>query len=276
MQIIPVDNSPNQNFQCSLSVDGSNIDLEFDFSFSEIASYWLMRITDPATKIILIDSVPLVCGQGKALNILSQYEHFGIGSAYLINMGVATDYPDSTNLGTDFILVWEDTDYDETLFDADAAETATSSQTPYSVLEALHAIVTSGLIPGPKGDTGGAGPRGFDGDTGAGYAATSTTSIIVGTGSQTFTTQEGLAYLAGSRVKATATGSPSAWMEGLVTSYSGTTLIVNITSVSGSGTYADWNLSLTGEQGIPGINITLSTGDPSGGEDGDIWFKYSA
>ncbi|UEM08304.1 hypothetical protein J4G43_026185 [Bradyrhizobium barranii subsp. barranii] len=67
-----------------------------------------------------------------------------------------------------------------------------------------------------KGDTGSPGP------TGAGYGGTSTTSLAIGTGCKAFTTQAGLAYQNGARVRATATAGATGWVEGVAT-YSGTT-----------------------------------------------------
>lgn len=101
------------------------------------------------------------------------------------------------------------------------------------------------------------------GPVGPGYAATSSTSLSTGTGSKTFVTQSGLAYTAGARVRATSTGSGD-YMEGLVTSYSGTSLAVNMTRNVGTGTHADWTLNLTGDVGATGATgsagATGSTG----------------
>ena len=83
---------------------------------------------------------------------------------------------------------------------------------------------------------------------GAGYAATSTTSLTIGTGSTTFTTQSGLAYTAGAIIQATDSANVANYMYGTVTSYSGTTLVVNVTAVGGSGTFATWNINLAGQQ----------------------------
>lgn len=103
-----------------------------------------------------------------------------------------------------------------------------------------------------KGLTGSAGP------TGAGYTATSTTSLVTaGSGSKSFTTQSGLAYSVGARIRATSTGS-SEWMEGVVTSYSSTTLVVTMDLNSGTGTHTDWNINLAGQRGATGA--TGSTG----------------
>lgn len=89
------------------------------------------------------------------------------------------------------------------------------------------------------------------GTAGAGYTASSTTSLATGTGSKTFTTQAGLAYSVGARIRATSVGT-SEYMEGLVTSYSVTTLIATMDLNSGTGTHADWNINLAGNQGSQG------------------------
>src|SRR5215470_14798751 len=63
------------------------------------------------------------------------------------------------------------------------------------------------MVLAAKGDTGAQGPQG------TGYAATSTTSLTIGTGPQTFATQAGLAYSAGARARAS---NGVNYMEGLV------------------------------------------------------------
>ena len=71
----------------------------------------------------------------------------------------------------------------------------------------------------------------------------STTSVTVGTGPQTFTTQSNLAFQAGQTVRANCTAQGIIYMEGTVASYSGTTLVLNITTTAGSGTIAFWTFS---------------------------------
>ena len=104
-----------------------------------------------------------------------------------------------------------------------------------------------------KGDPGVAGP------TGAGYGGTSTTSLAIGTGSKAFTTQSGLAYTNGARVRASSAANSANWMEGRAT-YSSTTLTINVDKIGGSGTLADWNLNVTGE---PGAGDLLSANNLS-------------
>jgi hypothetical protein len=86
-------------------------------------------------------------------------------------------------------------------------------------------------VAGPQGATGPVGPvgpLGPAGPVGPGYAATSTTSAPINTGGVTLSTQSGLAYTPGARARLASRGTPSAWMEGVVTSYSGGNLTVNV------------------------------------------------
>lgn len=98
---------------------------------------------------------------------------------------------------------------------------------------------------------------------------TSTTSLTIGTGSKTFTTQAGLGGLtAGQPIHALSNVDGVNGMVGTVTSYSGTTLVMNSTLADGSGTVADWTLipcQYPGDQTANGIgnmqyaNITSGT-----------------
>ncbi|UPT93858.1 hypothetical protein J4G48_0031605 [Bradyrhizobium barranii subsp. apii] len=105
-----------------------------------------------------------------------------------------------------------------------------------------------------KGDPGATGP------TGAGYGGTSTTSLLIGTGSKVFTTQAGLAYTNGARVRASATAGATGWVEGVAT-YSGTTLTITSDKTSGSGTGTAWNLNLAGEPGVGDLSSANNLSD---------------
>lgn len=93
------------------------------------------------------------------------------------------------------------------------------------------------------------------GQPGRGYAATSTTSLAIGTGTKNVTTQANLAYAVGARVRMSAVSS-TAWMEGLVASYNQTTgaLVLSIDKINNSGTFANWIINLAGEPGAAGVN----------------------
>lgn len=77
---------------------------------------------------------------------------------------------------------------------------------------------------------------------------TSTTSIAIGSGSKTITTQAGKALVAGAFIYVVSSASIANLMIGQVTSYNSTTgqLIFNVTGYSGSGTISNWVIGLSG------------------------------
>ena len=92
------------------------------------------------------------------------------------------------------------------------------------------------------------------GAQGEGYSATSTSSVAIGTGTKTFTTQAGLAYLPGDRVRISDSSDTTKYMEGVVTSYSGTTLVISSDLAVSSGTITTWNIGIAGNPGVVAIN----------------------
>ena len=82
---------------------------------------------------------------------------------------------------------------------------------------------------------------------------TSTTSLTVtGTGNKVLTTQSGKGWAQGQRLRISSDDSTKI-NDGTVVSYSGTTLTLNVTDVvAGTGTHADWNISVIGEKGSSG------------------------
>ena len=82
--------------------------------------------------------------------------------------------------------------------------------------------------------------------------ATSSSSVNIGTGSKTFETQAGKQFIAGQFMTISSAANTANYMHGQVTIYSGSTLIINILSIGGSGTFSDWNMSVSGSQGAVG------------------------
>jgi hypothetical protein len=108
-QIVPLTSSPNQTFATTLQVDGKSLTLNLNVYWSEMAGYWLMSISDSAGNLLL-DSLPLITGWYPAGNILGQYAYLAIGSAYILNEGSSnSDYPGRNDLGTSWVLLWDDT-----------------------------------------------------------------------------------------------------------------------------------------------------------------------
>lgn len=81
---------------------------------------------------------------------------------------------------------------------------------------------------------------------------TSSSTVTIGAGSKTFTTQSGLGWFAGERLRVAA--GASAYMEGIVTSYSGTSLILSVDTVQGSGSQSSWTIAPAGEPGAAGAS----------------------
>jgi hypothetical protein len=82
---------------------------------------------------------------------------------------------------------------------------------------------------------------------------TSTTENDLGTGSKTFTVESGKGYKEDMTVRASAGGGN--FMDGNVTSYSGTSLTVNFTTFTGPGTFDEWDIFLT----LSGSDVTLGS-----------------
>ena len=107
LQQIPLNNSPNAARQVTVSINGGASTFFFILRYNEIANYWVgtfYNVQNPA--ILLVDSLPLVTGT----NLLGQLQYLNAGSLYILNASnvPSPDYPNSLDLGSDFILAWGD------------------------------------------------------------------------------------------------------------------------------------------------------------------------
>ena len=108
-QVVPLTSSPNQTLTVQLQVDGAPLTLQLGVWWNAMAGYWMMSISS-ASGVLLLDAVPMITGWYPSANLLAQYEYLQIGSAYIVNVGSTdSDYPGQTDLGTNFILIWDDT-----------------------------------------------------------------------------------------------------------------------------------------------------------------------
>lgn len=112
-QLIPLTTQPNQTFQTALNVNGATLRLTLTIRYNEMANYWVMTVADQFGNLI-VDNIPLLCGVWPAANVLDAYQYLQIGSAYVINASNAdiNDYPNATDLGTDFVLMWGDNSHE--------------------------------------------------------------------------------------------------------------------------------------------------------------------
>ncbi len=81
---------------------------------------------------------------------------------------------------------------------------------------------------------------------------TSVSSVAIGVGSKSFTTQTGKFFDAGMWLLITSGADPTNYFHGYSTSYVGAGLTVMVTNIGGSGTFADWTIRVSGTQGAIG------------------------
>lgn len=92
----------------------------------------------------------------------------------------------------------------------------------------------------------------------AGYSGTSTSAIVIGTGSKSFFTQANLSFVPGVYVSLADSAAPTVnGMIGTVTAYNRTSgaMTVNVSVVKGAGEKSSWSLSLSGP---PGSDATVT------------------
>jgi hypothetical protein len=89
---------------------------------------------------------------------------------------------------------------------------------------------------------------------------TSATSLLIGTGSKSFTTAGFYEWAVGMYVLAASAANPTNLMYGQVTSWTTATnvLVVNVLAVGGSGTFADWTVSLAGPPNLSTLPAIIS------------------
>lgn len=94
----------------------------------------------------------------------------------------------------------------------------------------------------------------------ASQSDTSSSSLLIGTGSKSFTTSGFYEWATGMYVLAASAANPANLMYGQVTSWTTATnvLVVNVLSVGGSGTYADWTVSLAGPPNLSTLPAIIS------------------
>lgn len=90
------------------------------------------------------------------------------------------------------------------------------------------------------------------------WTTTSTTSNAIAQGMKTFTVGAGKLFQAGDLVKAQKTSDSGFYMFGPVSSYSGTTLILDVRDTMGSGTITSWDIRATAPSIVTNFNNKLN------------------
>lgn len=84
----------------------------------------------------------------------------------------------------------------------------------------------------------------------ANFVGTSTSSVASTTGNKTFTIAEpNRSWGVGQRLRASRTATPTQFVEGVVVSYTGNTLVLNVLIFNGSGSHNNWTITPVGEPG---------------------------
>jgi hypothetical protein len=88
-----------------------------------------------------------------------------------------------------------------------------------------------------------------------GTNATSTTSMAIGLGTKTFTLAQTGKLFGRSNTITISAPTGDNWMSGPITAFNSATgeMTVNVTNISGSGTFAAWTVSLSGAAGLTGV-----------------------
>lgn len=105
---IPLDTTPDQEFNITVEVGEENVDLLLHLRYNTEGDFWHMDVSDGNSQEMLISGVPLLTGEYPAGDILRQFAYVGIGQAAVLKLtdGAEGDFPDIENLGTDYVLVW--------------------------------------------------------------------------------------------------------------------------------------------------------------------------
>jgi len=105
----------------------------------------------------------------------------------------------------------------------------------------------------------------------ANLKGTSTSSVAIGTGAKSFTTQSGKSFGEGTWLLITSDANETNYMHGYVSTYSGTSLLFVCTNTGGTGTFADWTIQVSGTRGATGP----AGGAIADGDYGDITVSSS-
>ena len=113
--VVPLETYPDQVIHVTVPAQNKqNVQLILHLRYNTEGGFWRMDISDSQDNM-LVSGAPLLTGEYPAANILQQFDYLGIGSAIILNMTEATDadIPGLSDLGTDFVLIWGDSDVDE-------------------------------------------------------------------------------------------------------------------------------------------------------------------
>ena len=106
---IPLTNSPNQKFTCTVPVNGENKNFKFELWYNYQAEYWLFSLYDISTESYIFSNLPLLSSNYKFYDILYQLDYMKIGACIMLPLIVdKKSAADDKNLGTSYVMIWGD------------------------------------------------------------------------------------------------------------------------------------------------------------------------
>lgn len=109
LSVLPIKQSTNQEFDCTLPIDNKNRQFRFVFQWNPIGEYWQLSVTDLTSNLQIVNNQPICQISYPYNNILSYIRYKNIGSLYVVNLNGQTNRPNYENLASDFAIVWGDT-----------------------------------------------------------------------------------------------------------------------------------------------------------------------
>lgn len=107
--ILPINSLPNRTFTSTLTIDGSNRTFTFFFWWNIHDEHWYFSLYDENNQENIFAGIPIRQVNYPYNNLLYQYKYLKIGSLFLINNSGSSELPGPNNFGTDFSLIWGDT-----------------------------------------------------------------------------------------------------------------------------------------------------------------------
>lgn len=109
MYKIPLTNSPNQTFSCTVPVNGDNKDFTITLNYNSQAEYWAMTVVDSVTQEILFSQLPMLFSFFEYANMITQLEYKQIGSIYICPIQeTQASRPNDLDIGQKYVLIWSD------------------------------------------------------------------------------------------------------------------------------------------------------------------------
>lgn len=106
---IPLTNSPNQTFTCSVPINGANKRFKFNLWYNYQANYWLFSLYDVQNESWIFLNLPLLVYKGSEWNIIHQLDYMKIGICIILP--VVEDKvgnPTKDDIGTHYLMIWGD------------------------------------------------------------------------------------------------------------------------------------------------------------------------